>query len=179
MKKYLAFALIFSLLSFAACKKSEEQQNSQNSTSSQKGNPDKAFKPQGGRNRQEQPGTLKVDLYTDKNLVKSITPEDIPALTSTKIKAGAKEVLGIQLKDLLAKQNMKGKNVALVGESYTANLTWDQVNSNNIYLIMTPKKRLKLFTDSKNLADVKLPKKLNKITVGDTPQQQPETKPAT
>jgi len=162
MKKFLAFALMSSLLMFAACKKSEQQQQAQPSSPAP-ANPDKAFKPQ--QPKEEPQGTLKVDLYTENNLVKSITPSDLPSMTSTKIKAGSKEVLAIPLKDILAKSNVKGKSVALVGQQRTATLTWEQANAGDIYLILTKKQRLRLYSNSKNLGNIKLPKRLEKITV--------------
>ena len=192
MKKLLACALMISLLGLFACKKSDQSQNQQAQAPEKSEN----FKPQkkkknqqqqdqeaddngGGAGKQAVPATLQV--YKEKDLVKSIPQTDFASLTTTKIKAGNKDVQAISMKDFLAKYGVKGKNVVLTGEQRTAAITWEQANSGDLYLMLTPRGRLKLYSANKSAAGQKLPKRIDSITVSDsaTPTAPaPQSKPA-
>lgn len=168
MKKFLAFALILSLLAVFACKKSEQQ--TQQPTPAK---PQETFKPQKGKkgNKAKQaqtPAPDSLEVYNEKNLVKAIPVAEFPTLTTTKIKVNNKDTDAVSLKDFLAKYNVKGKNVVVMGDGKTTNLTWEQATASDMYLILTKSKRLKVYTDSKEMADIKMPKRLDKITVSAT-----------
>jgi len=191
MKKLLACALMISLLGLFACKKSDQSQNQQQAQAPEKS---ENFKPQkkkknqqpdadenGGGGKQAVPATLQV--YKEKDLVKSIPQTDFASLTTTKIKAGNKDVQAISMKDFLAKYGVKGKNVVLTGESRSTPITWEQATNGDLYLTLTPKGRLKLYSANKNVAGQKLPKRIDSITVSDSatpaaPAPATQSKPA-
>ena len=177
MKKFLALAIIISLFGLNACKKKEEQ--TAQPSAQQPGAPE--FKPAQKKKKGERlaPSTLKI--FQDAQLVKTVPQTEYAVLAPNKVKVGAKQLNGITLKELLAKNNIKsGKSVTLAGQTVSAQLTWEQANAADLYIIMTPKKFLKIQA-GKSLADVKFPKRLDSITVSatDVAAKAPEKKPAT
>lgn len=171
MKKIFVYAVIFSVLSFGACKKAEEKKDTAG-TSSQKAKPTETFKPQGKKNRknagQSVPAPAALMIYNEANLVTTIPQSQYDAMATAKLKINNKEVKAVLVKDLLSKYSVKGKNVILSGEETNTALTWDQANANDLYVYITPKKVVKVYSTSKTLADMKFPKRLLKITVSAT-----------
>lgn len=180
MKKFLAFAIIAVLIGLSACKKKEEQPASQQ-PSAQQGQPGE-FKPaQKKKKNIEKPVVTPLKIYQEQQLVKTVAPAEYNTLTTTKIKVGPKEMNAITLKELLAKNNVKsGKYVTLGGETMSAQITWEQANSADLYVYRTPKNFLKI-QPGKSLAAIKFPKRLESITVSASqvaakaPQKQPPT----
>ena len=169
MKKLFVYAVIFSVLSFGACKKAEEKKDTA-STSPKTAKPTETFKPQGKKNRrnpaQSVPVPAALMIYNEANLVTSIPQSQYDTMATAKLKINNKEVKAVLVKDLLSKYNAKGKNVILAGEETTTALTWDQANANDLYIYITPKKVVKVYSTS--MADMKFPKRLQKITVSAT-----------
>lgn len=164
MKKTISILLLFALVAFAACKKSEEQKAAEGT----KGQ--KQVQPAGGNFKPQQPkpavlNDKPLQVFNGSNLVATVQPAEYPAVTNTKINMGRKELNAILLKDFLAKYNLKGQKVVVSGEVIALPLTWDQATKNDIYIYITPKKYLKLYTTSKALDKLKLPKRVQKITV--------------
>ena len=178
MKKFLAFALILGLFGVVACKKKEDQSAQQSQQPAKPGDFQPAQKKK--KNGNQKPAATPLKIYQDTQLVKTLQPTEYPTLATTKIKVGKKDVDAITLKELLARNNIKaGKSVTLGGELIKAQLTWQQANSNDIYVYVTPKKFLKLQA-GKSLTGVDLPKRLESITVNVTEvaAKAPEKKPA-
>lgn len=168
MRRLFIVALTLSLFVIAACKKAEEKQQAD------AGKPgvaksDQTFRPQ-ARKRQPQaqvqlpPASLKI--FNESNLVTDIPPAQYSSLATSKIKIGAKQHSAILLKDLLAKYNVKGKSVIVEGEEVSTPLTWEQATGQDVYMYVTPKKFLKVFSAS--LTNKKFPKRVDKITVKST-----------
>lgn len=180
MKKFFAFAIIIALFGLNACKKKEEQ--AQQPSAQQPAAPE--FKPaekkkKNGKGEKPAPSALKI--FQDTTLVKTVPQNEYAVMAPNKIKVGAKQLNGISLKELLAKNNIKnGKSVTLAGQTVSAQLTWEQANSSDLVIFMTPKKVLKIQA-GKSLAGVKFPKRLDSITVSatDVAAKAPEKKPAT
>jgi hypothetical protein len=169
MKKSIAYALIFFVLALGACKKAEEKKDAAGQP--QQSKPTEAFKPQAKKKKKAEekvqaPAALMI--YNESNLVTSIPQSQYDAMATAKIKVNDKEMKAVLVKDLLSKYSVKGKNVILGGEEVSAALTWDQANSNDLYIYVTPKNVVKVYSASKALADMKLPKRLQKITVSAT-----------
>jgi hypothetical protein len=180
MKKLFVYAVIFSVLSFGACKKAEEKKDT--ATSPKTAKPTETFKPQGKKNRrnpaQSVPVPAALMIYNEANLVTSIPQSQYDTMTTAKLKINNKEVRAVLVKDLLSKYSVKGKNVILAGEETTTALTWDQANANDLYVYITPKKVVKVYSTS--MADMKFPKRLQKITVSATVEAaKPNAKPKT
>jgi type III secretory pathway component EscV len=182
MKKILALALILVFFGVVACKKKDEQQDQQ--TAQQAGKTGE-FKPKQKKNgpkgdKQQQAVPTSLKIYQDADLVKTVQQGEYPAIATTKVKVGPKDMNGITLKELLAKNNVKpGKSVTLKGQTMSAQLTWQQATSSDLYVYVTPKKFLKI-QGGKSLNDVKFPKRLESITVNanEVAAKPPESKPA-
>jgi len=180
MKKLFVYAVIFSVLSFGACKKAEEKKDT--ATSPKTAKPTETFKPQGKKNRRNPAQSVAVPaalmIYNEANLVTSIPQSQYDTMATAKLKINNKEVRAVLVKDLLSKYSVKGKNVILAGEETTTALTWDQANANDLYVYITPKKVVKVYSTS--MADMKFPKRLQKITVSATVEAaKPNAKPKT
>ncbi|HSP06167.1 MAG TPA: hypothetical protein VLR94_03275 [Acidobacteriota bacterium] len=177
MKKLFVFAIIAVLFGLSACKKKEEQPATQQ-PSAQQGE----FKPAQKKKKDGvQPVVAPLKIYQEQQLVKSVAPAEYTTLTTTKVKVGPKQMDAITLKELLAKNNLKsGKYVTLGGETMSAQITWEQANSADLYIYRTPKNFLKIQA-GKSLADIKFPKRLESITVSasQVAAKAPQTKPAT
>jgi hypothetical protein len=179
MKKLISYAVIFSVLAFGACKKAEEKKESASETK-QQAKPTEAFKPQAKKNRkkpaEKAPAPTALMLYNESNLVTSIPQAQYATMTTATIKVNNKEMKAVLVKDLLSKYNLKGKNVILGGDETKTALTWEQANSNDLYVFVNPKKIAKVYSTSKTMADMKFPKRLQSITVSATVEA---AKPAT
>lgn len=168
MRRFFIVALTLSLFVIVACKKAEEKQQAD------AGKPgvaksDQTFRPQPRkRNPQQQaklpPASLKI--FNESDLVTDIQPAQYPSLATSKIKIGTKQHSAILLKDLLSKYNVKGKSVIVAGEEVSTPLTWEQATGQDVYMYVTPKKFLKVFSAS--LSNKKFPKRVDKITVKST-----------
>jgi hypothetical protein len=168
MKKFLAYAMIFSVLLLGACKKAEEKKEA---AGQQQAKPGEGFKPQAKKKKKAEekaPAPAALTIYNETNLVTSIPQSEYDVMATSQMKINNKEVKAVLVKDLLSKYNVKGKNVILSGEEVTTALTWDQANSNDLYVYVTPKKAVRVYSASKPLADMKFPKRLQKITVSAT-----------
>jgi hypothetical protein len=179
MKKLLAYAVIFSVLAFGACKKAEEKKEAASQPQQQQAKPTDAFKPQGKKNRKKPTQTAAptaLVIYNESNVVTSIPQSQYDTMATAKLKVNNKEVKAVLMKDLLSKYSVKGKNVILGGEETKTALTWDQANAADLYVYVTPKKVVKVYSASKTMADMKFPKRLQSITVSATVEA---AKPAT
>jgi len=165
MKKFLVFALILTVVGFAAgCKKSE--QSSQNAPETQANPPQpKEFKPH-KKHEKANKATAPLELYNESTLLASVPVEQYNTLTNQSIKVEDKDVQAILLKDLLKKYKMQGKNVILTGVVTSGTLSWDKANASNIYVYVT-KNDLRIYSPDNALAST-LPKKLLKLTVSAT-----------
>lgn len=167
MRRFLAFAAIFSVLILGACKKAEEKKEAAGGKPGVQKS-DENFRPK-PRNRKPEAKTptappTSLKIFNDKNLVTDIDPNQYPSLATAKIKIGPKQHAAILLKDLLAKYKVvKGKNVILEGQEVSTPLTWDQAMGKDVYVYITPKKFLKVY--SVTLVNKKFPKRVEKITV--------------
>ena len=166
MKKFLALAIILSVVTLSACKKDEKKPATEQPAAQSK---QPEFKPKEKKGKKEGGKNEKVvtslQIYQEDTLVTTVPQAQYPTMTTTKIKMGGKQLNAIPLKELLAKNNIKsGKSVLLAGEQTTAKLTWEQANAADLYVYMTPKKFLKV-QPNKGLIGVKFPKRLDKITV--------------
>jgi hypothetical protein len=171
MKKLLAFALILSVLGLVAgCKKTEQPpaQTPQAQTTPQ---PKQAepFKPHKKNKKGERNAGKKetLELYNESTLVTTIPGDQYKALTDQKVRINNKDLQAILLRDLLKKYKMQGKNVILTGVGTSATLTWEQANADNLFVYLTPKSGLKLYS-SAGATESGLPKKLIKITTSAT-----------
>ncbi len=161
MRKILACAVIV-CFAFVACKKAEEKK-AESTTAQPAQKQGGEFKPQPPRKRQPQAVSLKI--FNEQTLVSDIPQAQYGTIATSKVKIGNKQVQAVLLKDLLTKYNIKGKNVVLAGQTISTPLTWEQATGTDVYVYLTPKKFMKVYTTSKNLSTVKFPKRLEKITV--------------
>jgi len=166
MRRLFIVVLTLTLFTVVSCKKTEEQKQAD------AGKPgvaksDQAFRPQPRkRNQQPQLPPASLKIFNEDNLVTDIPPAQYPALATQKIKVGPKQHSAILLKDLLSKYNVKGKSVILAGEEISTDLTWEQATGQDVYVYVTPKRFLKVFSAS--LTNKKFPKRVEKITVKST-----------
>lgn len=164
MKKFLVFALILTVIGFAAgCKKNE--QSSQNAPEAQQPPPPNEFKPHKKHERVTK-AAAPLELYNESALLASVPVEQYGTLTNQKIKVRDEEVQAVLLKDLLKKYKMQGKNVILTGAIASGTLTWDQANANNIYIYVS-KNQLRIYSPDTATAST-LPGRLLKLTVSAT-----------
>jgi len=162
MRKILACAVIV-CFAFVACKKAEEKKPE--STTAQQGEKQGGeFKPQPPKKRQPRQA-VSLKIFNEQTLVSDIPQAQYGTIATSKVKIGNKQVQAVLLKDLLTKYNIKGKNVVLAGQTISTPLTWEQATGTDVYVYVTPKKFMKVYTTSKNLSTVKFPKRLEKITV--------------
>lgn len=164
MKKILACAVIV-CFTFVACKKSEEKKPE--TTTAQPGQKQGEFKPQGQKKRQQRE-VSSLKIFNEQTLVSEVPQAQYGTIATSKVKIGNKQVQAVLLKDLLTKYNIKGKNVVLAGATVKTPLTWEQATGTDVYVYVTPKKFMKVYTTSKNLSNTKFPKRLEKITVTET-----------
>lgn len=174
------------VLGLVSCKKSEENKPA-NTTQPGQTTPQpkqaEGFKPhkKGGKkggDKGEGKGEKEaaaLELYNEKNLVTSIPQAQYPTLVNQKIKIKNKEFQAVLLKDLLAKYKLQGKNVTLEGAQNSTTLTWQQATASNLYVYITPKKGMKLYTTD-GATESGLPKKLEKVTVSATAEAQAPAK---
>lgn len=188
MKKILAFALIFAVVGLiAGCKKTEQpaQTTPQTQQPPQPKQAEQPFKPHKKGNKKNGGGEKKggerkeaLELYNENTLVTTIPGDQYKTLTSaSKVHVKNKDFQAILLKDLLKKYKMQGKNVILTGNENTAALTWEQANSNNIYVYLTPKAGLKLYATGGS-TEAGLPKKVLRITTSATTEAAKAPAPA-
>jgi len=167
MKKLVSSLLLVSLLAFGGCKKEEQQKPAESAKgplAQKQGQPPApgAFQP---RKKDQAANAPSLQILQGTAVVTTISPGQYGAMTSTKISIGNKQRPAVLIRDLLSKYNVKGTKVVLAGEVATASLTWDQVAKNDVYLYVTPKKVLKVYSASKALGKVKMPNRVEKITV--------------
>jgi hypothetical protein len=160
MRKILACAVIV-CFTIVACKKSEEKKPETAQQSQKQGG---EFKPQGQKKRQPRIASS-LKIFNEQTLVSDIPQAQYGTIATSKVKIGNKQMQAVLLKDLLTKYNIKGKNVVLAGQAVATPLTWEQATGSEVYVYVTPKKFMKVYTTSKNLGNVKFPKRLEKITV--------------
>jgi hypothetical protein len=163
MKKLLCIALILVVGSFWACKKAEENkpaQGKQVTRNKQIQKPKRNKRARGAR-----PG---LEIFQDEKLVVSIPRAQYAKMTNATIKVEGKDEKAILLTDLLKTHNVSGKFVFLKGPNRTANLTWEQVTANPIYLYPN-KSRIQIFHQSKALENAQIPAVLGRIDVGNKP----------
>jgi hypothetical protein len=172
MKKILACAVIV-CFTFVGCKKSEEKKPE--TTTAQPGQKQGEFKPQGQKKRQQQREVSSLKIFNEQTLVSEVPQAQYGTIATSKVKIGNKQVQAVLLKDLLTKYNIKGKNVVLAGATVKTPLTWEQATATDVYVYVTPKKFMKVYTTSKNLSNTKFPKRLEKITVTETSATKPTT----
>jgi hypothetical protein len=168
MKKIISGLLFLSLLTFGSCKKEEQQKPEESAKAplAQKQNePTGAFHPQAGQRKKPAANAPSLQILQGTAVVATIPPSQYMSIMQTKISMGNKQRSAILVRDLLEKYNLKGTNVVLAGEVDSASLTWDQVAKNDVYLFVTPKKVVKVYSASKTLGKVKLPNRVEKITV--------------
>ena len=170
MKKILACAVIL-CFTLVACKKSEEKKSE--APTAQPGQKQGEFKPQGQKKKQHEASSLKI--FNEQTLVSEVPQAQYGTIATSKVKIGNKQVQAVLLKDLLTKYNIKGKNVVLAGQTVKTPLTWEQATGTDVYVYVTPKKFMKVYTTSKNLSNTKFPKRLEKITVTESPATKPTT----
>ncbi|MCI0611913.1 hypothetical protein L0244_02880 [bacterium] len=172
MKKILACAVIV-CFAFVACKKSDEKKPE--STTAQPGQKQGGeFKPQAQKKRQQREASS-LKIFNEQTLVSEVPQVQYGTIATSKVKIGNKQVQAVLLKDLLTKYNIKGKNVVLAGQAIKTPLTWEQATGTDVYVYVTPKKFMKVYTTSKNLSNTKFPKRLEKITVTESAATKPTT----
>ncbi len=167
MKKLCAYAVIFFVLTLGACKKAEEKKEPAVQSQAK---PTEAFKPQPRKKKkggEKTPAPAALMIYNENNLVTSIPQAQYDAMATAKIKINNKEMKAVLVKDLLSKYSVKGKNVILAGEETSTALTWDQANAGDLYVYVNPKNVVKVYS-AKTFADMKFPRRLEKITVSAT-----------
>jgi hypothetical protein len=163
MKKYIVYFSVLLFLFVVGCKKSEEQKPADDTAT-------RTGQTTGQPKRKHGPApSAPLQIYHEDKLVKSVEPSEYPALATTKMKIGDKEVTGLPLKDLLAKYDLKGKNVIIGGPQRSATITWQQANSNDIYLYLGPKQNTLQISAPKTM-NLNLPNRLVRLTVSDQAQ---------
>jgi len=168
MKRFLCFALMLFVCSFAACKKSEQpseqgkQQQQQQNGEMRASEAAKKKKPKKGA------GPAALQIYQEDKLVATIPADEYAGLTTTNVKVDGVEYKAILLTDLLKKYNVTGKTVTLKGPAKESSITWEQAAANPIYVYVF-KNRLQIYNDSKALETVKLPTVLVRITAAEKP----------
>lgn len=174
MKKLLAFALILSVLGLVAgCKKSEQPAQTTPQAKAPEAKQAEPFKPhkknkkggekKGGAAENNAP----LELYSESTLVSTVPVDQYKTLTTQKVHIKNKDFQAILLKDLLKKYKMQGKNVILTGNENSMTLTWEQANADNLYVFVTPKNALKIYS-TKGGTEEGFPKKIVKITTSAT-----------
>ena len=161
MKKLLAFACIFAILSIAGCKKSEEKAATEPKASTQ---PQQPAKPKPGAKKRQAPPAKALEIYNEKTLVVSVPFADYASLATGKIKIGNANVSAILLKDLLAKYKIQGKNVIMGGPARAVPITWEQANTDGLYIYMTPR-NIFMISAPKSLENINFPGRIVRITV--------------
>jgi hypothetical protein len=163
MKKYIVYLSVLLFFFAVGCKKSEEQKSADDTAT-------KTGQTAGRPKRKHGPAAIAaLQIYHDETLVKSVEPSEYPALATTKMKVGDKDVKGLPLKDLLAKYELKGKNVIIGGPQRSATITWQQANSNDIYVYLGPKQNTLQISAPKTM-NLNLPNRLVRLTVSDQAQ---------
>jgi len=161
MKKLLAFACIFAILSIAGCKKSEEKAATEPKASTR---PQQPAKPKPGAKKRQAPQAKALEIYNEETLVVSVPFADYASIATGKIKIGNANVSAILLKDLLAKYKIQGKNVIMGGPARAVPITWEQANTDGLYIYMTPRNAF-MISAPKSLENINFPGRIVRITV--------------
>jgi hypothetical protein len=175
MRRFFFLIFILAIFTFAACKKSEENSDQK----SQQAQSDEAKTPGNGQKKGNKKGggAAGLEIFQEDKLVATVPHDQYANLATADVTVEGKNYKGILLSDLLKKYNVTGKTITLQGPAKQSSITWDQATSNPIYVYLV-KNRLQLYTDSKNLEDVKLPQVVIKITAAEQPAAAPAEKPA-
>ena len=169
MKKIFSILVLLTLIGFVACKKGEEQKPAEGVQAPQaqkQVQPSDTFKPRAKKDKT--PAAAKnppLQIFNGANLVATIQPAEYPAVAKAKITVGRKQVSAVLLRDLLNQYKLTGKKVDVSGDIVSASFTWDQITGNDVYVFVTPKKFLKVYAPAPALNKIKLPKRVEKITV--------------
>ena len=164
MKKLLCIALMLIVGSFWGCKKAEEKKP----TEGKQVTNNKQIQNQKRKRRAKGPGRG-LQIFQEEKLVVSIPRDEAGKMAqTTTIKVDGVDQKATLLTDLLKEHNVSGKFVGLRGPNRAANLTWEQVTANPIY-VYPAKNRFQIFHESKALEMAKLPVVLVRIDVADQP----------